>query len=476
MRSFPEENDFSTSILCTPRCAFLMAPPISGFRPGLLSVICALLLLLAVPDAPAQQRAAGPAVAAQREPDPRPGIRQRVLPEASSSVQAETMMPLLLSEELSAPPAPSDLGRQLLRLEQRTIEILRDPNTDQQALSEKLAWLEANVAELRRAEVRLEGLAVAIPAPAAAPPAAPPATAATALPEATPGTAPPPAATPAAAGALEQGILYAGVAALVVVLVLLFRRPAVPEVLPGSRNASSTPEQGESALSSPPKRSESPPRAAAAPIGLPRETRAARAAAATPATPPTSPPAVPSPAAIPVVAPALSIAPEIAGSAPILELAEVMLSFGRVSNATKTLEEYLAAQPQESLRPWIRLLQIYQRNGMRDEFEALTLRLNRTFNVEVIRWDADEARKQLHLVAPDAPREKASTLEDLPHIRDQLIALWGKPECSGYLEKLLRDHRDGQRSGFTLPVVEEILFLIDLMAACEAAQQSTQQP
>ena len=185
---------------------------------------------------------------------------------------------------------------------------------------------------------------------------------------------------------------------------------------------------------------------------------------------------MPSPAAIPVVAPALSIAPEIAGSAPILELAEVMLSFGRVSNATKPLEEYLAAQPQESLRPWIRLLQIYQRNGMRDEFEALTLRLNRTFNVEVIRWDADEARKQLHLVAPDAPREKASTLEDLPHIRDQLIALWGKPECSGYLEKLLRDHRDGQRSGFTLPVVEEILFLIDLMAACEAAQPSTQQP
>jgi hypothetical protein len=195
MRSFPKENDFSTSILCTPRCSFLMAPPISGFRPGLLSVICALLLLLAVPDAPAQQRAAGPAVAAQREPDPRPGIRQRVLPEASSSVQAETMMPLLLSEELSAPPAPSDLGRQLLRLEQRTIEILRDPNTDQQALSEKLAWLEANVAELRRAEVRLEGLAVAIPAPAAARPAA----AAAALPEATPGTAPPPAATPAAA-------------------------------------------------------------------------------------------------------------------------------------------------------------------------------------------------------------------------------------------------------------------------------------
>ena len=95
-----------------------MAPPISGFRPGLLSVICALLLLLAVPEAPAQQRAAGAAVAAQREPDPPPGLRQRALPESSSGVQAEVMMHLLLREELSHPPAPSNLGSPSWLLEQ----------------------------------------------------------------------------------------------------------------------------------------------------------------------------------------------------------------------------------------------------------------------------------------------------------------------------------------------------------------------
>ncbi|TMQ77092.1 hypothetical protein ACCUM_3536 [Candidatus Accumulibacter phosphatis] len=32
-------------------------------------------------------------------------------------------------------------------------------------------------------------------------------------------------------------------------------------------------------------------------------------------------------------------------------------------------------------------------------------------------------------------------------------------------KRLLRDHRDGQRRGFILPVVEEVLFLIDLTVA-----------
>jgi pilus assembly protein FimV len=68
------------------------------------------------------------------------------------------------------------------------------------------------------------------------------------------------------------------------------------------------------------------------------------------------------------------------------------------------------------------------------------------------------------------------TLEEIPRIRDQIISLWGKPGCADYLEKLLRDNRDGQRRGFSLPVVEEVLFLIDLAAAREAARKDPQQP
>jgi hypothetical protein len=166
--------------------------------------------------------------------------------------------------------------------------------------------------------------------------------------------------------------------------------------------------------------------------------------------------------------------PEIAGAAPALELAEIMLSFGRVTGAARTLEEYLAALPQESLRPWIRLLQIYERNGMRKEFEALTLKLNRNFNVEVIRWSGEEPSEELELLPVEGVPGKAVTLEAIPRIRDQIISLWGRPECSDYLEKLLRDNRDGQRSGFTLPIVEEMLFLIDLSGAREATREFPQ--
>ena len=187
-----------------------------------------------------------------------------------------------------------------------------------------------------------------------------------------------------------------------------------------------------------------------------------------------APTPLPQPAVVTVQA--SSPEPEASGAGPALELAEIMLSFGRVSGAAKTLEEYLAALPQESVRPWIRLLQIYQRNGMRDEFEALTLKLNRNFNVEIMRWDGGDSRKELQLLPLDTQQAKAMTLEDIPRIRDQIIALWGRPECPGYLEKLLRDNRDGQRSGFTLPVVEEILFLIDIVATREAAQQFSQNP
>jgi pilus assembly protein FimV len=188
-----------------------------------------------------------------------------------------------------------------------------------------------------------------------------------------------------------------------------------------------------------------------------------------------APAPVPQPTALPAPAPLPAhTGPEIAGAAPALELAEIMLSFGRVTGAARTLEEYLAALPQESLRPWIRLLQIYERNGMRKEFEALTLKLNRNFNVEVIGWSGGEPSAELELLPVEGVPGKAVTLEEIPRIRDQIISLWGRPECSDYLEKLLRDNRDGLRSGFTLPIVEEVLFLIDLSGAREATREFPQ--
>ena len=43
---------------------------------------------------------------------------------------------------------------------------------------------------------------------------------------------------------------------------------------------------------------------------------------------------------------------------PVMELAEIMLSFGRVKGAAQALQEYVDANPQETVKPWIRLMDV----------------------------------------------------------------------------------------------------------------------
>lgn len=157
---------------------------------------------------------------------------------------------------------------------------------------------------------------------------------------------------------------------------------------------------------------------------------------------------------------------------PVMELAEIMLSFGRVKGAAQALQEFIDNNPQEALQPWIRLLDVYRMAGMRDEFERVGQNLNQHFNVEIQRWDPG-APELLLGGAVDIPLDgapggatvapKAMEIEQIDHIRDRLVECWRTPECINYLHQLLRDNRGGKRSGFSLPVVEELLFLIELM-------------
>jgi hypothetical protein len=148
---------------------------------------------------------------------------------------------------------------------------------------------------------------------------------------------------------------------------------------------------------------------------------------------------------------------------PVMELAEIMLSFGRVKGAAQALQEYIDHNPQEALQPWIRLMDVYRMAGMRAEFENVSRNLNLHFNVEVQNWDdalSDAGRVSAESELPVAPRPQA--LEDLPRLVNTIVDLWNSGDVVGYLYQLLRDNRGGQRLGFTLPVVEDVLFLIEL--------------
>ena len=447
---------------------------------------CGLLAALALPLGVAE--AAAIAVG-EGHSDSRPGR------EANVRLPADAGLSLRLSSELSAVAPDSDLGRGLRRLEYRTLQMLAARKDDPQVLGDKLAWLEADLAELKRAGDRLGGVAAAMPTPSPATPATPASASTPATPaklSANPGVAPAstvvvPTASPAsqmlpggttakavprqAATASEKAFTdrmhyeYAGLAGLtglgamaLLLALLVFRRRlfARPTRL-SRRRAEPVPEVSEADFS------RTPAEALALPGKFPAPARAWVQQQAPDRTEFLSQ----APANVPADV-------EQGGAGPALELAEIMLSFGRVGGAAKTLHEYIEANPKEALRPWIRLLQIYQDNDLREEFEALATKLNRNFNVEIMRWSGGQHRDELELLPLGQTTEKVVTLEQLPHLREKVVSLWSKPGCRDYLEQLLRDNREGQRSGFTLPVVEELLFLIDLITACEAEQQANE--
>ncbi len=135
-----------------------------------------------------------------------------------------------------------------------------------------------------------------------------------------------------------------------------------------------------------------------------------------------------------------------------VELADIMMSFGRVQGAAQTLADFIRHNPKQGVSPWIKLLDVYKAADMRGEFDGLTRQLNATFNVKVVSWDEF-----------DAVRVAAETLESMPHIVARLNELWPSRECQVYLHTLLRDNRDGTRQGFPIAVVDEILCLLSLL-------------
>ena len=159
-----------------------------------------------------------------------------------------------------------------------------------------------------------------------------------------------------------------------------------------------------------------------------------------------------------------------AAVAAVLELAEIMLCFGRARGAEQALEGFVNARPLVALTPWLKLLELYRQNGQRQAFEVLGLRLRRHFNVASPEWESvGEVFEELAFVDEEPSASIDQLLPQLPtlggvgRISTQISRTWGSPECLTYLNKLLRDNRDGERQGFAAEAVRELLLLIDRM-------------
>lgn len=135
-----------------------------------------------------------------------------------------------------------------------------------------------------------------------------------------------------------------------------------------------------------------------------------------------------------------------------LELAEIMLSFGRVRGAAETLAQHIAENSPTNIQPWTMLLDLYRRGDMRPEFDSLATSMRQKFNVHVPAW-ADST----------TPVSGLKSLEDYAHIVWRAGNSWGTQECLDYLFELVHQNRAGQRSGFPLEVVEEIALLMRVL-------------
>lgn len=139
-----------------------------------------------------------------------------------------------------------------------------------------------------------------------------------------------------------------------------------------------------------------------------------------------------------------------------LEEAKLLMSVNRATDAIEHLKMTIQSQPKASLNHWLYLLEVYRKLNLKSEFEEYAEGLHETFNVMTPVWYEKEAATAAVMVVPQS-------LEEFPHIMEQLYGVWPGELATVYLRSLITDNRGGERVGFGKTVVSEILLLIALL-------------
>lgn len=144
---------------------------------------------------------------------------------------------------------------------------------------------------------------------------------------------------------------------------------------------------------------------------------------------------------------------------PTLQLAEIMLSMGLEQGAAQTLVEYTEANPKHAIHHMLKLLGIYRKRGLHQEFQETAEKLRKNFNIQAEEWS-------------EGDRGNAPSLERFSRVSQHVQSIWGQPEeCITYLRHLIEDNRDGARAGFPQSVAEEILMLVEVLKETSGSTQ-----
>ncbi len=127
--------------------------------------------------------------------------------------------------------------------------------------------------------------------------------------------------------------------------------------------------------------------------------------------------------------------------------AEFFVVLGQDEEAIDLLVSHLRDSGGTSPLPYLKLLEIYRRQGDREAYERTRTRFNQRFNAYAPEWDAD--------------MQHGRALEDYPQVMQRLQQAWGSPiDAMAALETLLFRKDGGEL--FELPAYREVLLLYSL--------------
>lgn len=154
----------------------------------------------------------------------------------------------------------------------------------------------------------------------------------------------------------------------------------------------------------------------------------------------------------------------------MLAQARIYISLERYDNAIRLLSAYIKVAPQAAWQHWLCLLDIYRSTDQKEEFLETASKLHQTFNV---RTPELETTAQLDDNQPEGAVKHR--LEEYDAIMNKVTSLWADCEkeankiaqTKSYLDELLLDNRNGERSGFSMEAFEEIMLLRNMLDARE---------
>lgn len=138
----------------------------------------------------------------------------------------------------------------------------------------------------------------------------------------------------------------------------------------------------------------------------------------------------------------------------ILREAKMLMAQGAPEDAMEHLKWAIRAKSKAGINVWLYLLEILRQQNLKLDFEKFAFEMHQNFNVMTPLWEQCTV-----------PMVVAQSLEDFPYIVKFLTTKWPNEKIIPYLEKLIQDNRGGERSGFSQPVIEEILLLIVVLKA-----------